>query len=41
MPRIDRLKQPQPQASKQSDMEVLLARGRSGDNQPAETEKQK
>jgi hypothetical protein len=41
MPLIDSLKQPQPQASRQSDTEVLLARDRSGDNQAAETEKQK
>jgi hypothetical protein len=41
MPLIDSLKRSQPQASKQSDTEVILARDRSGDNRSAETEKQK
>jgi cytochrome c biogenesis protein CcmG, thiol:disulfide interchange protein DsbE len=41
IPLIDSLKQSQPQAGKQSGTEVILARDRSGDNQPTEMEKQK
>jgi len=41
IPLIDSLKQSQPQAGKQSGTEVLLARDRSGDDQPVEMEKQK
>ncbi|MGA2493838.1 MAG: DsbE family thiol:disulfide interchange protein [Roseiarcus sp.] len=41
IPLIDSLKQSQPQAHKQSSTEVSLARDRSADNQPTETEKQK
>ncbi len=41
IPLIDSLKQSQPQAGRQSGAEVILARDRSGDNQPTETEKQK
>ena len=41
IPLIDSLKQAQPQAGGQSGAEVILARDRSGDNQPTEMEKQK
>jgi cytochrome c biogenesis protein CcmG/thiol:disulfide interchange protein DsbE len=41
IPLIDRLKQSQPQAGGQSGAEVILARDRSGDSQPTETERHK
>jgi cytochrome c biogenesis protein CcmG/thiol:disulfide interchange protein DsbE len=41
IPLIDNLRRLQPQAGRQGDSGVILARDRSGDNQPTETEKQK